>query len=188
MLLSLVVCLRCAYLSNPHYPFNATHSCTFTSSLLHLSLLFSSYCLVFSSIVSVPRTVSPLFLSSLPLFSTDPLLAPSSLLTPSLVLSLQLSSAYLIDLLAAMEKKTDAGIVKALATNNGLSPTYFSYECLDFHTLSGKVYCKQFEMHSLPLFLEGPVRHMKIVNDQARAREILRLAKVRSTFTQSLCF
>ena len=33
-------------------------------------------------------------------------------------------------------------------------------------------------MHTLPLFLEGPVRHMKIVDDQARAREILRLAKV----------
>ena len=159
----------------------------FLSSPPVFALQFLS-CLVFSSIVSVPRTISPLFLSSLPLFSTGPLLAPSSLLTPSLVLSLQLSSAYLIDLLAAMEKKTDAGIVKALATNNGLSPTYFSYECLDFHTLSGKVYCKQFEMHSLPLFLEGPVRHMKIVNDQARAREILRLAKVRSTLTQLLCF
>ena len=97
--------------------------------------------------------------------------------------STQLSSAYLIDLLAAMEKKTDAGIVKALATNNGLSPTYFSYECTDFYTLVGKVYCKQFEMHSLPLFLEGPVRHMKVVNDQSRAREILRLAKVRSTYS-----
>jgi hypothetical protein len=93
-------------------------------------------------------------------------------------LSPQIESAYLIDLLASMEKKTGAGIVKALATNNGLSPTYFSYECLDFFSVSGKVYCKEFKMHTLPLFLEGPVRHMKVVNDQARAREILRLAKV----------
>jgi hypothetical protein len=77
-----------------------------------------------------------------------------------------------------MEKKTGAGIVKALATNNGLSPTYFSYECLDYFSVSGKVYCKEFKMHTLPLFLEGPVRHMKVVNDQSRAREILRLAKV----------
>lgn len=89
-----------------------------------------------------------------------------------------MSSSYLTDLLAAMIKKTDAGIVKALNTNNGLSPTYFSYECVDFFTVSDKVYCREFKMHTLPLFLEGPVRHMKIVNDQSRAREILRLAKV----------
>ena len=91
---------------------------------------------------------------------------------------MQVSSSYLTDLLAAMVKKTDAGIVKALNTNNGLSPTYFSYECTNFFTVSDKVYCREFQMHTLPLFLEGPVRHMKIVNDQSRAREILRLAKV----------
>lgn len=99
--------------------------------------------------------------------------------SPILFYSLQIESAFLIDLLASMEKKTGAGIVKALATNNGLSPTYFSYECLDFFSVSGKVYCREFKMHTLPLFLEGPVRHMKVVNDQARAREILRLAKVK---------
>ena len=91
---------------------------------------------------------------------------------------IQVPSSYLTDLLAAMVKKTDAGIVKALNTNNGLSPTYFSYECSNFFTVLDKVYCKEFKMHTLPLFLEGPVRHMKIVNDQSRAREILRLAKV----------
>ena len=86
-----------------------------------------------------------------------------------------------------MEKKTAAGIVKALATNNGLSPTYFSYDCIDFYTVLGKVYCKEFRMHTLPLFLEGPVRHMKIVDDQAKAREILRLAKVKESVIAYIC-
>jgi hypothetical protein len=70
----------------------------------------------------------------------------------------------LLQLLAAMESKVAHGIAKALTTNDGYSPTYFSYECTEYvHDEStGDLTALAFKQHYLPLFLEGPTRHMKV--------------------------
>ena len=43
-----------------------------------------------------------------------------------------LSSDYMVSLISKMELKVAGGIRKALATNKGLSPSYFYYECDSF--------------------------------------------------------
>jgi hypothetical protein len=94
----------------------------------------------------------------------------------------QVAPAPLSALLTAMENKVQAGIAKALATNDGYSPTYFSYECTDYKMLPPKVVtfppnadqviALSFVQHSLPLFLEGPTRHLKTIDTVDARRDV----------------
>jgi hypothetical protein len=98
-----------------------------------------------------------------------------------------ISAAHLLTLLAAMETKANRGIARALATTDGISPSYFYYECVDYGILPAKnttlppvpttggllppveapkIFCKEFSRHILPNFLEGPVRHMKTLGSK----------------------
>ena len=85
-----------------------------------------------------------------------------------------ITASDLTSTLSLFEAKVQQGIDRALATNNGLSPTYFYYECTDYEmlvpaaTIPGfpppptQVKVKAFKLHTLPLFLEGPTRHFKV--------------------------
>jgi hypothetical protein len=86
--------------------------------------------------------------------------------------TVDLDNATLIAATIAIRKKTNAGINRALATNAGLSPTYFYYECVDYEMVNGKVAAKKFKLHTLPLFLEGPMRHMKVIGDLAQQKDV----------------
>ena len=96
--------------------------------------------------------------------------------------TVKLSPADVTSLLAAMQAKTQAGIAKALATNNGYSPTYFYYECTDFTIMApavatepptaGVVVPNSFVLHTLPLFLEGPMRHLKTLSTGDARRDV----------------
>lgn len=88
----------------------------------------------------------------------------------------------LYSLLVTMQTKVQAGIAKALATNDGYSPTYFFYECSDFTMLPPKketvpptasiIVPNSFILHSLPLFLEGPTRHMKTLSSTEQRKDV----------------
>jgi hypothetical protein len=94
----------------------------------------------------------------------------------------QVSAAALTKLLTAMENKVQAGISKALETNDGYSPTYFSYECTEYKLLqpekvtfpptAGYVLALSFVQHPLPLFLEGPTRHLKTLDSIDARRDV----------------
>ena len=98
------------------------------------------------------------------------------------------SAKKVLRFLDAIELKTTHGISRALATNNGLPPTYFYYECTDYSVVPVEnintsrpaaatglsnspslqkevVRANSFELNTLPLFLEGPTRHMKTIHD-----------------------
>jgi len=94
----------------------------------------------------------------------------------------KLAPAELVSLLTAMQAKTQAGITRALATNDGYSPTYFFYECTDFTMLpplketipasASRIVPNSFILHSLPLFLEGPTRHLKTLSSTEARRDV----------------
>lgn len=98
-----------------------------------------------------------------------------------------LSSDYMVSLISKMELKVAGGIRKALATNKGLSPSYFYYECDSFEMLAvtvvsdppqaTRVAAKSFKLHTLPLFLEGPVRHMKVIENLEERRGVYQKVK-----------
>ena len=108
------------------------------------------------------------------------------------------SATQVTSILNKMLVKTKAGIDRAVALNNGLSPTYFYFECVDYEiippapTVSGQappatqVKVKQFKLHTLPLFLEGPTRHMKIVDDIDEKRKVFEMTKNSALYDKPL--
>ena len=108
--------------------------------------------------------------------------------------TVSLSAEYMLSVLNAMETKTNAGIVRALATTDGLTPSYFYYECVDFGTTdvtvgsetTTKVFCKEFVTHTLPQFLEGPVRHLKVTHTKAEKEDIYQRTKASGMYDNAL--
>ena len=110
-------------------------------------------------------------------------------------LTVTLPTQYLVTLLGAAEIKTTDGITRALATNGGLSPSYFFYDCVDIATITpkdgttpttNKVQCKEFKTRTLPQFLEGPTRHMKVVTDKATRQDVFQRTKASDIYDQAL--
>lgn len=80
--------------------------------------------------------------------------------------------------------KLNVGIEKAKGFGNGIYPTYFSFEAIDFevvkdehgnevisHYGAPKVTVKEFSVSPLPAFLEGPARSFKTIQSVESAKE-----------------
>jgi hypothetical protein len=72
--------------------------------------------------------------------------------------------------LGMMLARMDAGVARAMEHANGVSPTYFKFVAQDYDLVgvsAGRglptVKVKGFEPSVLPLFLEGPTRHLKVL-------------------------
>lgn len=79
-----------------------------------------------------------------------------------------LSSAYLVNTLEKWHAAVCAGIKKACDMNGGICPTYFTFEVTKYDEYkNGEETCVMpldFEVRTVPLFLEGPVRYLKLDN------------------------
>jgi hypothetical protein len=102
------------------------------------------------------------------------------------------SVKHIIALLNKVESKVKGGIDRALHVNGGLSPTFFYYECVDYvvseNSTSGLkiVTPKKFVLQTLPLFLEGPMRYMKTVDDVELKRKVYENTKASDIYDQKL--
>jgi hypothetical protein len=75
-------------------------------------------------------------------------------------------------ILASFQAKVTSGIQLAIQLNNGIPPTYFIFNIDQFDLREGQdpqgnpyIEPRRFTPKNLPLFLEGPVRMMKIMPD-----------------------
>jgi hypothetical protein len=102
-------------------------------------------------------------------------------------------------LLEAMFSKVQAGIQRAVAMNDGIPPTYFSYTVTEHvpitdsegepqHDGQGRSYVRaeRFEPLILPLFLEGPVHALKSRPDAASARRLYSRIKESDLYDRKL--
>lgn len=76
----------------------------------------------------------------------------------------QISSEVLAENLEAWHCVVRAGIDKACAMNEGICPTYFTFEVTKYHESENGILPLDFQASLVPLFLEGPVRYMKLDN------------------------
>jgi hypothetical protein len=99
-------------------------------------------------------------------------------------------SADLLIVLQRMIAKTEVGVLRSLdMTPDRDTPTYFYYQADDFYTGPNSddvpppivkkpfVYARSFAVHTVPLFLEGFTRHMRILKDAADKRVIYKRTK-----------
>lgn len=64
------------------------------------------------------------------------------------------------------------GMEWAVACGNGLMPTYFTYEVTAYEYTENGVQAKKFKQHTLPYFLEGPVRYLKTSMDMDAKKSV----------------
>jgi hypothetical protein len=106
--------------------------------------------------------------------------------------------AYLETILGLFEVKIDAGISRANEINNGLPPTYFTYRADKFDLLKDKqgrpqtdaqgrptIRVRRFTPQPLPLFLEGMVRAMRIL-DTASVERLYEQVKASPLYDRKL--
>lgn len=71
-------------------------------------------------------------------------------------------SSRLLSALEHMQEAVKAGIRKACRGEEGICPTYFTYEVREYTEDEDGIYPEHFEQKKVPLFLEGPVRFLKL--------------------------
>lgn len=64
------------------------------------------------------------------------------------------------------------GMAKAVSCGNGLMPTYFTYDVTSYETTKEGIKPQAFSQHTLPYFLEGPVRYLKLSMDQKEKKAV----------------
>lgn len=104
-----------------------------------------------------------------------------------------LETTNLRPILAAFRAKVQDGIERAVALNEGVPPTYFTYTVTDYEVLSDKdaqgrpyVRPRAFEVRALPLFLEGPVHALKLSANAEAARALHARVQESALFDRSL--
>ena len=104
-----------------------------------------------------------------------------------------LSPEMLLAAFAEMKARLTAGIERAVAENGGIPPTYFYYELKEYERTGtgdeqGRPFVapKAFVQYRLPLFLEGPVRYLKILEGQDRAEALYEKVKRSALYDQKL--
>lgn len=107
----------------------------------------------------------------------------------------QLSADVLRNYLERMIRKVEGGIHRAMQTSHvpGITPTYFYYDCTNFSSLANPndpqkpiISPNSFDLRTLPLFLEGPTRQLKVLSTLAERKKVYELVKSSSLYDQEL--
>lgn len=78
------------------------------------------------------------------------------------------------------------GIRKACAMENGVCPTYFTYEVKEYTEDEDGIYPEHFEVRMVPLFLEGAVRFLKLDNGKEVKRSLYESVKDSGLYDKKL--
>ncbi len=79
-----------------------------------------------------------------------------------------------------------AGIDKACAMEDGICPTYFSFEVTDYTEDENGILPKHFAVKQIPLFLEGPVRFLKLDKTMEEKRNLYAAVKNSDLYDEKL--
>lgn len=98
----------------------------------------------------------------------------------------EVSAKELIDTLIHMQAVVMHGIRKACAMENGVCPTYFTYEIKEYTEDKDGIYPEHFEVKMVPLFLEGAVRFLKLDNEKEAKRMLYESVKSSDLYDEKL--
>lgn len=79
-----------------------------------------------------------------------------------------MSSDELAAALGEWLEVVEKGIEKACAMTGGICPTYFTYEVTEYRECEDGIMPLDFKVGEVPLFLEGPVRYLKLEQPMSR--------------------
>ena len=97
-----------------------------------------------------------------------------------------LASAELAGILEDWHEIVMRGVEKACAMSGGICPTYFSYEVTNYKEEDGGIMPLDFEVGEVPLFLEGPVRYLKLDQAMSKKRKLYEQVKASDLYDDKL--
>lgn len=106
-----------------------------------------------------------------------------------------LNTGDILKIFLKFRTKMERGLEKALTYGAGIYPTYFTYNAAKYEIAENRknpvngytnVKIFEFECQPLPLFLEGPARIMKIVNQKETALELYNSIRSSDIFDKGL--
>lgn len=95
-------------------------------------------------------------------------------------------SGELIRTLELFLEIVNAGIDKACAMGDGICPTYFSYDVTDYEEDEEGIWPKHFAVKPIPLFLEGPVRFLKLDKPMEEKKKLYEAVKRSDLYDKKL--
>lgn len=95
-------------------------------------------------------------------------------------------SGELVRMLTLFLEIVKAGIDKACAMEDGICPTYFSYEVTDYTEDESGILPKHFAVKQVPLFLEGPVRFLKLDKTAEEKKKLYEAVKNSDLYDEKL--
>lgn len=99
---------------------------------------------------------------------------------------IRISSGILADIMQKWYTAVRTGIVKACDMENGICPTYFTFRVTDYEESAEGIEPKQFEPVKVPLFLEGPVRYLKLALAKQEKQELYEKVKSSDLYDEVL--
>ncbi|MGC9771518.1 cellobiose phosphorylase [Fervidobacterium islandicum] len=105
---------------------------------------------------------------------------------------IQIEAEILSDIFDKFRMKLKAALDKAISENNGLMPTYYYYEAVEYEIINEEgnqkfVNVRKFKQRPMPLFLEGMVRGFKAyATDRELLKEICRKVKLSELYDRKL--
>lgn len=90
-----------------------------------------------------------------------------------------MDSLRLAEILDEWLKVVERGIKKACSPEEGICPTYFAYEVTEYEENDTGIIPRHFKIIKMPLFLEGPVRYLKL--DVSRNEKLELYKKIKNS-------
>lgn len=100
--------------------------------------------------------------------------------------SVTLSSEYLSGILGEWYEVVRIGIDKACAMNQGICPTYFTFEVTEYKESGEGIIPLDFAVGFVPLFLEGPVRYLKLDNKLSKKKALYEQVRKSDLYDEKL--
>lgn len=89
-------------------------------------------------------------------------------------------------MLTSWSRIVKKGIEKAVELGKGICPTYFYYKAKDYEKTEEGIFVKEFELITMPYFLEGPVRYLKLEHSKEEKKALYDAVKASNLYDRKL--
>ena len=98
----------------------------------------------------------------------------------------ELETEEAVKILEGFLETVNCGIQKACAMGDGICPTYFMYDVPEYEKTEEGYRPLRFELLTIPYFLEGPVRYLKLKNSREKKAALYEKVKNSDLYDQKL--
>lgn len=96
------------------------------------------------------------------------------------------SNANILDILECFNETVNCGIEKACRISGGICPMYFTYEVTSYEVKEDGIHPLAFSVKTVPDFLEGPVRYLKLKHTDEKKRALYENIKHSDLYDEKL--